>query len=142
MEPRYRAPWSVHCHILGVCRANTVLTVLLNSAPAPFYRGYDDPWLHQGKHSSQRLHRTPLQKRSQVMLKSFEVPQIRAFDWWALALSVPGRAEVSLSVSHSCFPSIPSLGFQPPLARTCAVCISPHTCCLHCGPGDSYCRKR
>lgn len=94
--------------------------VLLNSAPAPFYRGYDDPWLHQGKHSSQRLHRTPLQKRSQVMLKSFEVPQIRAYDWWALALSVPGQSKrflckyVSLSVSPSCFPSIPCLWLSAP----------------------------
>lgn len=127
MEPRYRAPWSVHGHILGVCRANTVLTGLLNSAPAPFYRGYDDPWLHQGKHSSQRLHRTPLQKRSQVMLKSFEVPQIRAYDWWALALSVPGQSkrflvcQSQLLSQHSL-----SMAFSPclPLSwRTCAVCI-------------------
>lgn len=49
------------------------------------------------------------------MLKEFEFSQVRAFGGWGLALSVPVQNktflfnDASLSVNHSCFPSIPRL---------------------------------
>lgn len=48
-------------------------------------------------------------------LNNLDFLQIRASDWWALALSVPVQGkrflfnDVSLSVNRSCFPSIPCL---------------------------------